>query len=97
MNHFAADVDNVAAAFGATALVVVRRGDLVYALKETCSHAGGPLSEGKLNGSNIECPWHFSQFRLSDGAVRHGPATSRQVAYRARINAGQVEIQGPIE
>jgi nitrite reductase/ring-hydroxylating ferredoxin subunit/uncharacterized membrane protein len=85
------------ATFGTTALVVVRRGDVVYALKETCSHAGGPLSEGKLNGDYIECPWHFSQFRLSDGAVRHGPATSRQVAYRARINAGQVEIQRPME
>jgi len=85
------------ATFGTTALVVVRRGDVVYALKETCSHAGGPLSEGKLNGDYIECPWHASQFRLSDGAVRHGPATSRQVAYRARINAGQVEIQGPME
>jgi nitrite reductase/ring-hydroxylating ferredoxin subunit len=70
---------------------------VVYALKETCSHAGGPLSEGQLRGDNIECPWHFSQFRLSDGAVRHGPATSRQVAYRARINDGQVEIQGPME
>jgi nitrite reductase/ring-hydroxylating ferredoxin subunit len=85
------------ATFGTTALVVVRRGDVVYALKETCPHASGPLSEGKLNGDYIECPWHFSQFRLSDGAVRHGPATSRQVAYRARINAGQVEIQGPME
>jgi nitrite reductase/ring-hydroxylating ferredoxin subunit/uncharacterized membrane protein len=85
------------ATFGSTALVVVRRGDVVYALKETCSHAGGPLAEGQLKGDNIECPWHFSQFRLSDGAVRHGPATSKQVAYRARINAGQVEIQGPME
>ena len=85
------------AAFGATALVVVRRGDVVYALKETCSHAGGPLSEGELKGDTIICPWHASVFRLSDGAVRHGPATSRQVAYRARISDGQVEIQGPME
>jgi nitrite reductase/ring-hydroxylating ferredoxin subunit len=76
---------------------VVRRGDVVFALKETCSHAGGPLSEGRLEGDTIQCPWHYSVFRLSDGAVRHGPATSRQVAYRARINAGQVEVQGPIE
>lgn len=85
------------AMYGATALVLVRRDDVVYALKETCSHAGGPLAEGKLKNGNIECPWHFSQFRLSDGAVRHGPATSRQVAYRARIANGQVEVQGPIE
>jgi nitrite reductase/ring-hydroxylating ferredoxin subunit/uncharacterized membrane protein len=85
------------AAFGATSVVVVRRGDVVYALKETCSHAGGPLSQGQLKGDNIECPWHFSQFRLADGAVRHGPATSRQIAYRARISDGQVEIQGPMD
>jgi nitrite reductase/ring-hydroxylating ferredoxin subunit/uncharacterized membrane protein len=84
------------ASLGPTTLVVVRRGDLVYALKETCSHAGGPLSEGELKGDRIICPWHGSTFRLSDGAVRHGPAATRQVAYRARINEGQVEVQGPI-
>jgi len=84
------------ASLGPTTLVVVRRGDVVYALKETCSHAGGPLSEGELRDDTIVCPWHASAFRLSDGAVRHGPATTRQVAYRARINAGQVEVQGPM-
>ena len=81
---------------GTTALVVVRRGDLAYALKATCSHAGGPLAEGKLEGDTIVCPWHASAFRLSDGAVRHGPATTRQVAYRTRIANGQVEVSGPI-
>jgi nitrite reductase/ring-hydroxylating ferredoxin subunit len=81
---------------GPTALVVVRRGDLVFALKETCSHAGGPLSQGTLAGYTIVCPWHASAFRLSDGAVRHGPAATRQVAYRARISGDQVEVQGPI-
>jgi nitrite reductase/ring-hydroxylating ferredoxin subunit len=81
---------------GTTGLVVVRRGDLVWALKETCSHAGGPLAQGRLDGYTIVCPWHASAFRLSDGAVRHGPAATRQVAYRARISADQVEVQGPI-
>jgi nitrite reductase/ring-hydroxylating ferredoxin subunit len=85
------------ASLGATSLVLVRRGDVVHALKETCSHAGGPLSQGTLQGDTIVCPWHASTFRLSDGAVRHGPAATRQVAYRARINAEQVEVQGPIE
>jgi nitrite reductase/ring-hydroxylating ferredoxin subunit len=84
------------AALGTTGLVLVRRGDLVYALKETCPHAGGPLAEGHLDGNTIVCPWHGSALRLSDGAVRHGPATSRQVAYRARISGEQVEVQGPI-
>lgn len=92
-----ADNTPTKASLGPTTLVVVRRGDLVYALKETCAHAGGPLAEGRLEGDTIVCPWHFSAFRLADGTVRHGPASSRQVAYRARIAGGQVEVQGPIE
>jgi nitrite reductase/ring-hydroxylating ferredoxin subunit/uncharacterized membrane protein len=85
------------AMLGATALVVVRRGDVVYALKESCSHAGGPLSEGELKGDTIICPWHASQFRLADGRVLHGPAGTRQIRYEARIDAGQVEVTGPVD
>ncbi|MGH2483161.1 MAG: Rieske 2Fe-2S domain-containing protein [Candidatus Limnocylindria bacterium] len=82
---------------GSTALVVVRRGDLVYALKATCSHAGGPLDKGTLEGDTIVCPWHGSAFRVRDGTVRHGPATTRQVTYRTRVADLQVEVSGPID
>jgi nitrite reductase/ring-hydroxylating ferredoxin subunit/uncharacterized membrane protein len=82
-------------AFGATNVMLVRRGDVVFALKESCGHLGGPLSQGELKGDTITCPWHFSTFRLADGSVVHGPASSRQVSYRARIKEGQVQLQGP--
>lgn len=85
------------ATFGTTALVLVRRGDVVHALKESCSHAGGPLAQGTLRDDGIECPWHGSVFRLADGAVVHGPATSRQVRYDVRISDGQVEVSGPYD
>lgn len=91
------DATPTKAMLGATGLLVVRRGDLVYALKDSCSHAGCPLSSGRLVGDTIVCGCHESAFRLADGAVRHGPATTRQVAYRARINGQQVEVQGPID
>ena len=81
--------------FGSTSVMLVRRGDVVHALKESCSHLGGPLSQGELKGDTITCPWHFSTFRITDGSVVHGPASSRQVSYKARVNAGQVELQGP--
>jgi nitrite reductase/ring-hydroxylating ferredoxin subunit len=83
------------ATLGTTRLLLVRRGDMVNALLETCSHLGGPLSKGTLEGDGIVCPWHFSKFRLSDGAVLHGPAGSRLPTFSARIRAGQVEVQGP--
>lgn len=85
----------VKATFGSTAVLLVRRGDLVHALKNTCSHLGGPLADGVLRDDTIECPWHQSVFRLRDGRVVHGPATSRQVGYEARIRDGQVELRGP--
>jgi len=81
--------------FGSTAVMVVRRGEVVHALKDTCSHAGGPLSEGALVGDTITCPWHQSVFRITDGSVVHGPAGSRQVSYAARVADGQIELQGP--
>jgi nitrite reductase/ring-hydroxylating ferredoxin subunit/uncharacterized membrane protein len=84
-------------AFGTTAVMLVRRGDVVHALRETCSHAGGPLSKGELKGDTITCPWHFSTFRITDGSVAHGPAGSRQAWYRARVSDGQVELQGPFD
>lgn len=84
------------AMLGDTALVLVRRGDLVQALQGTCSHAGGPLADGTLDGDTITCPWHASVFRLRDGSVVHGPAGTRVAVYAARINEGQVEVEGPV-
>jgi nitrite reductase/ring-hydroxylating ferredoxin subunit/uncharacterized membrane protein len=83
------------ATFGSAAVMLVRRGEVVHALKETCSHAGGPLSQGTLKDDTIECPWHRSVFRTADGSIVHGPASSRQIWYHARINGDQVELQGP--
>jgi nitrite reductase/ring-hydroxylating ferredoxin subunit len=45
-----------------------------YATHDRCTHMGGPLSEGDLNGTNIVCPWHASCFDVTSGAVTCGPA-----------------------
>jgi nitrite reductase/ring-hydroxylating ferredoxin subunit/uncharacterized membrane protein len=62
-----------------------------------CSHAGGPLADGAIEGAGRErcvvCPWHGSTFRLSDGAVVHGPATSPQPAYEARRAEGRWQVR----
>ena len=77
-------------------VVVVRRGEAVFALAATCSHAGGPLDEGRVDGGAIECPWHRSKFALYDGAVRRGPATTSQPVYDVVVHSGMVEIRGPV-
>ncbi len=76
-------------------LLLVRRGDQVFAMAETCSHLGGPLSEGKFDGLTVECPWHFSRFAIEDGKVVAGPATYRQPCFVVRVRAGKIEVRSP--
>ena len=45
------------------------------------------------DGSCIRCPWHGSVFRLSDGAVRRGPATAPAHAFEVRVEAGRVQVR----
>ena len=65
----------------------------VCAIAATCSHAGGPLAEGKRDGDTIVCPWHGSRFDLCSGEVEGGPAVYPQPRYEARVRAGKVEIR----
>lgn len=74
-------------------VVLLRQGLQFYALSATCPHAGGPLDEGELQGDVVQCPWHGSRFRLRDGRVLTGPATSRAARYEVRVSHGQVELK----
>ena len=72
------------AKLGANTLVLVRIGDTVRAMHETCAHAGGPLSEGRIVDGCIECPWHGSRFRLANGTAVRGPTVYDQPVYEVR-------------
>jgi len=69
---------------GINTLILVRTGETILALHEQCAHAGGPLSEGTIVDGCIQCPWHGSRFRLTDGHVARGPAMYDQPAYEIR-------------
>ena len=75
------------------AILLVRRGGRLFAMVETCSHFNGPLSEGKLVGDAIVCPYHYSRFALEDGRVLDGPAVHRQPCLETRVRAGQIEVR----
>jgi nitrite reductase/ring-hydroxylating ferredoxin subunit/uncharacterized membrane protein len=69
---------------GINDLAVVREGDRILAVHALCSHAGGPLPEGKLVDDQIECPWHGSRFHLANGHVARGPSMYDVPAYEIR-------------
>jgi len=45
----------------------------VYAIDNTCPHAGGPLGEGSLDGEFIECPWHGWRYNVRTGERPENP------------------------
>lgn len=78
------------------AIVLVRTGAGLFAMGATCSHWAGPMEEGSLargEDACLECPWHGSRFRLADGSVARGPATSAQLSYDVRTMGDRVEVR----
>ena len=74
-------------------ILLVRRAGRLFAMADTCSHFGGPLSEGKLMDNCIECPYHASRFDLEDGHVVNGPAVHPQPCLEVRTRDGQIEVR----
>ncbi len=62
-------------------------------LANRCSHRGGPLAEGDLDGGCLRCPWHGSVFDTTTGQVRRGPATMAQPVYQVRGHGGNLEVR----
>jgi nitrite reductase/ring-hydroxylating ferredoxin subunit len=78
---------------GDAEVVLVRHEGAIRALAQRCTHRGGPLSEGEVEGGTITCPWHGSVFTLVDGSVVRGPATSPQPCYETRVRDGRIEVR----
>ncbi len=74
-------------------VLVVRQHGRLCALAHTCTHLGGPLSEGTLKDGSVVCPWHGSEFALSDGRVINGPATQDEPALDVREHADAIEVK----
>jgi nitrite reductase/ring-hydroxylating ferredoxin subunit len=74
-------------------VLLYRKGESLYAIGSVCSHAGGPLEEGKITANCVECPWHGSVFNLQDGRIVHGPATQPQPAFDVRERDGEIQIK----
>ncbi len=78
---------------GGTAVVLVKHVGEVFALSDVCSHAGCPLSQGRIERDAIVCACHGSTYRLRDGAALHGPSPFAQPSFDVRVESGVVEIR----
>jgi ferredoxin-NADP reductase/nitrite reductase/ring-hydroxylating ferredoxin subunit len=65
----------------------------IYAIGAVCSHEGGPLEDGTLDGYEIECPWHGSKFDVRTGEVTNPPADTPQSIYEVKVEGNNILVK----
>jgi len=76
-------------------IVLARVGDAVYACADTCAHKGGPLSEGKLSGTRLACPWHGWHYDVKTGQCVFPGRGASVASYPVEIANGEIHVELP--
>ena len=66
-----------------------------YAIADTCTHRGGPLSQGEVGTTTVTCPWHGAQFDLRTGNVLSAPAPEGVASYKVLAEEGGIKVAIP--
>ena len=79
---------------GRDAVLLCNVGGTIYAIEDVCSHDGGELDQGTLEGCKIECPRHGAYFDVTTGAALTFPAVVPIRSYPVRIEGDDVYVEG---
>jgi 3-phenylpropionate/trans-cinnamate dioxygenase ferredoxin subunit len=82
---------------GDRSLVIFNVAGKYFAIGDICSHDGGPVGEGDLEGFNIVCPRHGAEFDIRSGKALQLPAVVDIPAYPVRVINGQIQVGIPKE
>src|SRR3954467_925621 len=82
---------------GGEAVLVVRRGEEIFAIGATCTHYGGPLAEGVGTGDTVYCPWHHACFSLRTGEAVRAPALNPVSCYRVERAGDRITIREKVD
>jgi nitrite reductase/ring-hydroxylating ferredoxin subunit len=64
-----------------------------YAIGNVCTHVGGPLNEGTLEGYEVECPWHGSKFDVRTGEATKPPARQAVPKYEVKVEDNNILVR----
>jgi NADPH-dependent 2,4-dienoyl-CoA reductase/sulfur reductase-like enzyme/nitrite reductase/ring-hydroxylating ferredoxin subunit len=87
----------VAGRVGDDDVIVLKRGDDVFAVGAHCTHYHGPLAEGLVVGDTVRCPWHHAEFCLRSGEALRAPALDPIACYRVERSGERVVVHGKVE
>ena len=65
----------------------------LYAIDDVCTHDGGPLDQGELEGNEIECPRHGARFDVTTGAAIQLPAFEPVETYPVRVEGDTIMVE----
>jgi len=74
-------------------VVIFRAGGDLYCLDDVCTHDGGPLGEGQLNGYEIACPRHGAKFDMRTGQALTMPATEATAVHEIKAEGDDVLVR----
>ena len=77
---------------GERKVLVCRVGDEYFAIENFCPHATVPLSRGRLEGCELECPFHGGKLDVRSGSPVHPPIRRPVATFAVRPVAGGLEI-----
>ncbi len=66
-----------------------------YAIADTCTHRGGPLSEGEVEGTIVTCPLHGATFDVTTGNVLGPPASEGVARYNVEVEGNDIKVEAP--
>ena len=79
---------------GGKTLALFNVDGIYHAIDNTCSHRGGPLGEGDLDGPIVACPWHGWRWDVTTGANANNPAV-KVACFPVTIERGEIFVELP--
>jgi len=64
----------------------------IYAFGNGCTHRGGPLGEGLLEGDEVECPFHQGRFNVKTGEAVQEPPTEPVPTYEVQMDGDDIKV-----
>ena len=66
-----------------------------YAIGDTCTHRGGPLSGGMVEGTTVTCPLHGATYDVTTGNVLGPPASEGVAHYNVQVDGSDIKVETP--